>query len=449
MQVTEVATEGLKRAYDVVVNAAEVEAARDKRLGQLAKEMRLPGFRPGKVPMSLVKGRYGASVMGEVLEEQVNDATQKIVADRGLKPAQQPKIELKDFGDGKDLAFRVDLEVLPEIPMPDFSSIEVERLKAEPSDEEVNKALEGIAARNAQLEDITEERPAEKGDVVVVDFTGRARPKDDPEGELEPFEGGAGQDMPVEIGGDGFIPGFSEGLEGIRVGETRHVEVTFPAEYHAPELAGRPAVFEMTAKALKKAAKPVLDDEFAKTLGIEGGIEAVRTQLREVIQREYDQVARQRVKRQLLDALSERADFPVPESMVEAEFEQIWKRVEEDMKAGRLDEDDKGKDEETLKADYRKIAERRIRLGLLVSEIGRTNSIQVPQEELFRALRAEAGRYPGQEKKVFEFFQKNPQAMENLRAPLFEEKVIDFMLELAKVTDRTVPFEELNKAAAA
>ncbi|MFT8242765.1 trigger factor [Roseomonas sp. BN140053] len=447
MQVTEVATEGLKRAFDVVVGAAEVDAARDKRLGQIAKELRIPGFRPGKVPMAVVKGRYGASVMSEVLEEQVNGATQKIVADRGLKPAQQPKIELQDFGDGKDLSFRVDLEVLPEIPMPEFGAIEIERLRAEPSDEEVDKALAGIASRNAQLEDITEDRPAQTGDVVVCDFVGRARPKDQPEGELEAFEGGSGTDMPVEIGGGNFIPGFAEGLEGIKVGETRHVEVTFPAEYQAAELAGRPAVFEITAKALKKPARPELNDEFAKSLGVEDGIDALRTQLREVIQREYDQASRLRVKRQLLDALADKADFPVPESMVESEFNQIWQRVEADMKAGKLDEDDQGKDEATLREEYRKIAERRIRLGLLVSEIGRTNGVQVGQDELARAMRAEAGRYPGQEKRVLEFFQKNPQAIENLRAPLFEEKVVDFMLELAKVTDRVVPFEELQAAA--
>ncbi|MFC0408152.1 trigger factor [Roseomonas elaeocarpi] len=448
MQVTEVATEGLKRSFDVVVQAAEVEAARDKRLVQVAKDLRIPGFRPGKVPMSVVKGRYGAAVTGEVLEERVQDATRQLLNDRGLKPAQQPKIDLQDFAEGKDLAFRVEMEVLPEIPMPEFGTIEVERLKAEPTDEEVNKALEGLAGRAAKLEDVNEDRAATTGDTVVVDFTGRARPKDEPEGELVAFEGGSGTDMPVEIGGTGFIPGFSEGLDGIKVGETRHVEVTFPAEYHAPDLAGRPATFEMTAKALKKSVKPEMDDEFAKNVGVEGGIEELRTQMKAILQNQYDQVSRMKVKRQLLDALAERADFPVPQGMVDAEFEGIWQRVEADLKAGRLDEEDKGKDEATLRDEYRKIAERRIRLGLLVSEIGRTNNVQVAQDELARAVRAEAGRYPGQERQVVEYFQKNPQAIEGLRAPLFEEKVVDFMLELAKVNERVVPSEELQADAA-
>jgi len=446
MQVTEVATEGLKRSFDVVVQAAEVDAARNKRLAAVARDLRLPGFRPGKVPMSVVKNRYGTAINGEVLEEAVQTATRDLLSERGLKPAQQPKVELKseDVGEGKDVAFHIEIEVLPEIPMPEFASIEVERLKAEPSEEEVTKALDGLAARAATLEDVTEDRPAEAGDTVIVDFVGRARPKDNPEGELEEFQGGSGSDMPVELGGEGFIPGFADGLVGIKVGETRHVDVTFPEEYHAPDLAGRPAVFEMTAKALKKAVKPALDDEFAKKVGVPGGIEDLRNQMKEIIQSQYDQASRLKVKRQLLDALAERADFPVPQGLVDAEFEGIWQRVEADLKAGRLDEEDKGKDEETLRAEYRKIAERRIRLGLLVSEIGRTNGVQVGQEEILRAMRAEAGRYPGQEKQVMEYFQRTPQALDSIRAPLFEEKVVDFMLELAKVNERSVTPEELQ-----
>lgn len=449
MQVTEVATEGLKRSFDVVVQAAEVDSARNKRLAAVAKDLRLPGFRPGKVPMSVVKSRYGTAINGEVLEEAVQSATRDLLSERGLKPAQQPRIELKsqDVGEGQDVAFHIEMEVLPEIPMPEFSAIEVERLKAEPTEEEVNKALEGLASRAATLEDVTEDRPAEVGDTVVVDFTGRARPKDDPEGEPEPFPGGSGTDMPVEIGGQGFIPGFADGLVGIRVGETRNVEVTFPPDYQAADLAGRPAVFEMTAKALKKSVKPALDDEFARKVGVEGGIEDLRRQMKEILQSQYDQASRLRVKRQLLDALAERADFPVPQGLVDAEFDSIWQRVEADMKAGRLDDEDKGKDEETLRAEYRRIAERRIRLGLLVSEIGRTNGVQVGQEEILRAMRAEAGRYPGQERQVMEYFQRNPQAMDSIRAPLFEEKVVDFMLELAKVNERSVSAEELQAQA--
>ncbi len=440
MQVTEVANEGLKRAYTVVVPAGDIAAERERRLAQLGKELRIPGFRPGKVPAKVVQQRYGQAVMGEVLEQSVNNATQQVVADRGLRPALQPKVDIVSFNDGADLEFRVDLEILPEVSMPDFAGIEVERLKAEAGAAEVDKALASIAERNRRLEDITEERGAAKGEVAVCDFIGRI--------DGEAFPGGTANEMPIEVAGAGFIPGFTEQLEGIKAGETRTIQVTFPEEYGAKELAGKAAEFEVTAKALKRPVVPAVDDELAKAVGFDD-LEKLKAVVKEQLQREYDNLSRMRVKRALLDALSERADFAVPEGMVEAEFSQIWQRVEADLKAGRLDEDDKGKDEETLKADYRRIAERRIRLGLLLSEIGRTNSLTVTNDELARAMRQEAARYPGQEQQVMEFFRKNPQAADNLRSPIFEEKVVDFMLELAKVSEKTVTPEELSAAATA
>jgi trigger factor len=445
MQVTEVANEGLKRAFSVVVPATDITAEREKRLAQLGKELRLPGFRPGKIPPRVVQQRYGQSVMGEVLENSVNDATQRVVSDRGLRPAQQPKIELVNFADGTDLEFKVEMEVMPEVPMPDFAGIELERLKAEPGDEQMDKALSAIAQRNRKLEDITEERPAEAGEIAVCDFVGRMVTDGEPG---EPFPGGSANDMPIEVAGEGFIPGFTEQLVGIRAGETRQVDVTFPAEYAAQELAGKAARFEVTCKALKRPVLPEIDDAMATSLGFENA-EKLRDTVRETLQREYDSMARMKIKRALLDRLSERADFPVPQGMVDAEFNQIWQRVEADMKAGKLDEDDKNKDEDTLRGEYRAIAERRIRLGLLLSEIGRTNNIAVSGEELARAMRQEAARYPGQEQQVMEFFRKTPQAAENLRSPIFEEKVVDFMLELAKVTERSVAPEELATAVAA
>lgn len=442
MQVTELAAEGLKRAFTVVVPAADIAAARDQRLVSLAKEIRMPGFRPGKIPMGVVKQRYGSAIMGEVLEEQVQSVTKTVIDERGLRPAMQPKIELVNFSEGADLEFKIELEQLPEIPLPDFSAISLEKPVAKVGDEDVTKALEGIASRNRAMEDVAESRPAGQGDVVVADFEGRL--VEGEAGDLsEPFPGGTGTDMPVEIGGSGFIPGFAEGLEGIQVGETRHVDVTFPAEYGAAELAGKPARFKLTAKKLQKPVDAALDDEFAKKLGL-ASLDELKQRITETLQGEYDQLSRLNVKRKLLDALSAQASFEVPPSMVEAEFSQIWQRVEADLKAGRLDEEDKGKDEETLKSDYRAIAERRIRLGLLLSEIGRSNNIQVTNEELSRAMRTEAQRYPGQERQVLEFFQKNPQAIENLRAPIFEEKVVDFMLELAQVTEKEVPAGELS-----
>lgn len=438
MQVTEVANEGLKRAYTVVVPASSIALQKDKRLAELAKDMKLPGFRPGKVPQKVVQARYGQAVMGEVLEASVQEASGKIVADNNLRPALQPKIEVTKFPEGEgDLEFRMDVEVLPEIPMPDFSGISLTRLKAVPGDEDVTKALENITRRQASLEE-TESRAAAKGEVLICDFVGRI--------DGVEFQGGTASDMPIEIAGPGFIPGFTEQLEGLAPGEERVIKVTFPAEYGSAELAGKDAEFTVKAKALKIYAKPALDDELAKKLGLES-FEKLREAIVESLQREYDSLSRIAIKRKLLDALAERASFTVPEGMVDNEFEQIWQRVEADMKAGRLEGDDAGKDEATLKAEYRAIAERRIRLGLLLSEIGRTNNIQVSREELGQAMRAEVQRYPGQEKQVYDFFQKNPQAIENLRSPIFEEKVVDFMLELAKVEDETVPAEKLTEAA--
>ena len=445
MQVTEVANEGLKRAFSVVVPATDITAEREKRLAQLGKDLRLPGFRPGKIPARVVQQRYGQAVMGEVLESSVNDATQRVVTDRGLRPAQQPKVEVVNFSDGADLEFKVEMELMPEVPMPDFAGIELERLKAEPGEEQMERALTAIAQRNRKLEDITEERPAEAGEVAVSDFVGRLVVDGEPG---EPFPGGSANDMPIEVAGEGFIPGFTEQLVGIRAGETRSIDVSFPAEYAAAELAGKAARFEVTCKALKRPVVPEVDDAMATSLGFEDA-DKLRDTVRETLQREYDSMARMKIKRTLLDRLSERAEFPVPQGMVDAEFNQIWQRVEADMKAGKLDEDDKNKDEDTLRAEYRGIAERRIRLGLLLSEIGRTNNIAVTGEELARAMRQEAARYPGQEQQVLEFFRKNPQAAENLRSPIFEEKVVDFMLELAKVTERSVAPEELATAAAA
>lgn len=443
MQVTEQAAEGLKRGFSVVVPAADIAAARDKRLAALSKDLRLPGFRPGKVPASVVKQRFGAAVMGEVLDEQVQSAARSVIEERGLRPAMQPKIDNLKFEEGSDLSFTIELEQLPEIPLPDFSGIELEKPVTKVGDEEVTKAIEGIASRNRQMEDVTEERAAAQGDVVVTDFEGRLVDEAAEGGLAEPFQGGTGTDMPVEIGGAGFIPGFAEGLEGIKVGETRDVRVTFPADYGAAELAGKEAVFKLTAKKLQKPVAAAVDDDFAKKLGLES-LDELKKRISESLQGEYDQISRLNVKRKLLDALSAQASFEVPAGMVDAEFAQIWQRVESDQKAGRLDDEDKGKDEETLKSEYRAIAERRIRLGLLLSEIGRSNNIQVTNEELSNAMRQEAQRYPGQERQVIEFFQKNPQAIENLRAPLFEEKVVDFMLELAKVTEKEVPAGELS-----
>jgi trigger factor len=444
MQVTETLSDGLKRAYTVVVPAADIETKRAARLASLAKTLNLPGFRPGKIPPTVVRQRYGTAVNAEVLEESVSQATQQVLTERGLRPALQPKIDVVSLDatgrTDQDLEFKVELELLPEITLPDFGEIQLDRMKVEVADDTVDKALADVTRRNRTLEPIPPEelgdRGAATGEVLTVDYVGQI--------DGTEFPGGTAKDIEVEVGGPGFIPGFSEPLEGMKPGETRTIEVTFPAEYSVPTLAGKAASFEVNAQTLSRAVVPALDDELAKKLGFDD-LAAMRDMFTRRVQAEYDQIARLRLKRQLLDALADVTKFASPEGMVEQEFSQIWQRLETDRQAGRLDDDDKDKDEETLKADYRAIAERRVRLGLLLAEIGRVNNITVAPDEMTRAMRAEAMRYPGQEQQVFEFFRQNPRATDTLRGPLFEEKVIDFILELAKVEDRTVTLEELTK----
>jgi len=435
MQVTETLSEGLKRGYSVVVPMADVESKRTAKLTEIGKTVRLPGFRPGKVPMTVVRQRYGTAIMTEVLEESVNTATQQVLSERGLRPAAQPKVDVTSLDDKQDLQFNVEVELLPEVPMPDFGAIELTRLRAEPAAEAIDKALNEIAARQRELEPVTEDRGAQMGDTLTVDFVGKVNDA--------VFPGGEGTGMAVELGGTGFIPGFSEGMEGMKPGEERQIAVTFPAEYGNKELAGQPATFDLKATKLEQPKPMPIDDALAEKLGFES-LEKVRELITQQIQREYDQMSRMRIKRELLDSLANSTNFMVPESMVEGEFASIWQRVESDLKAGKGDEEDKNKDEAMLKAEYRGIAERRVRLGLLLSEIGRANGVQVGPDEMTRAMRTEASRYQGQEAQVMEFFRKNPQAADSLRGPIFEDKVVDFILELAKVEDKTVEPEELS-----
>ena len=436
MQVTETLSDGLKRAWSVVVPADDIGARRNKRLAEIGRTANIPGFRPGKIPAGVITKRFGTAVMAEVLEESVNNATRQVLADRGLRPAQQPKVDVVSLDDGKDLEFNVEVELLPDIKLPDFAAIELTRMKAAPEAEAIDKALGEIATRNADLVAIEEVRPAVKGDVLSVDFIGKV--------DGEPFQGGTAEGIDVEVAGPGFIPGFTEQVEGMSPGDRKTIEVTFPAEYGSKELAGKAATFDITAKSLKQRVTPAIDDELAKKLGFEE-IARVRDLITQQMQREYDNVSRGRIKRQLLDTLAGLSTFPAPESMVTAEFDTIWQRIQADKAQGEVDEADKTKDDETLKVEYQGIAERRVKLGLLLSEIGRVHNIQVAPEELTRAMRTEASRYQGQEQMVMDFFRKNPQAAESLRGPILEEKVVDFIIELAKVTENVVSIDELTK----
>jgi trigger factor len=445
MQVTETLSEGLKRGFTVVVPGEDIESRRTARLTDLGKTLRLPGFRPGKVPLPIVRQRYGTAVTAEVLEESVNQATEKVLSERNMRPAQTPRVDVlsMDTGAGaaKDLEFKVEFELLPEIVVPDLGQLSLIRRKAEVAPEVVEKALADIATRNQELVEITAEElsaridnpGAAKGEILTIDFVGKIDGK--------PFPNGKGEGVNVELGGAGFIPGFAEQLEGMQPSESRTISATFPVDYANKDLAGKAATFDVTASKLSRAIVPSAED-LAKKLAFDEVAE-LRHMISERIGREYDGLSRIRLKRDLLDALAAHVNFDAPQGMVDMEFEQIWQRLEAERKEGRLDEDDKGKDEVVLRADYRAIAERRIKLGLLLAEIGRANGITVAPEELTRAMRAEAARHPGQEAQIMEFFRKNPQTENALRGPIFEEKVIDFVLELATVTDQTVTPEEL------
>jgi trigger factor len=437
MQITETQSDGLKHAFTVTLPFAELEVKRQARLTELGRTMKLPGFRPGKVPMTLLQKRYGSAVMAEVADESVNEATRQLLSERGFRPATQPKVDLVSAGEEKDLEFTVELEVLPEIVIPSLSEITLTRLKAEPAPDSVDQGLANILKSRRKEIDVTEDRPAGQGDGLVVDFVGRTG------GEL--FEGGAAQDISIEIGGTGFIPGFAEQLEGMKVGETRTITVTFPADYGAAELAGKDAEFDVTAKALKTYETQDATDELAVELGFED-LEDLKKFVRDRLQRELDSEARQNLKRQLLDALAEKVDFAVPPSLSASEFKQIWDRLEEERKAGRIDEEDKDKDEDTLRAEYQAIADRRVRLGLLLAEIGQSNGITVSNEEMSRAVFQHSMMYGARQKEALEMFRKNPQAADFLRGPIFEEKVVDYVLELAKVEDKSVSPAELTAA---
>ncbi len=438
MQVTETLAEGLMRGFTVVVPSNAIEDRRSAKLVEIGRQLKLPGFRPGKVPDKVVRQRYGTAVMAEVLEDSVNEATQQVLSDRGLRAATQPKVDLKSMPEpadaAKDLEFTVEVELLPEITPPDFAALALTRLTAEPEAEAVDKALADIANRQRTFEPVAEARPAAKGETLSVDYTGRI--------DGVAFPGGAGTDVDIEVAGPNFIPGFTEQLEGMSPGETKTIDVTFPEDYGSRDLAGKTAQFEIVSKALKSAIVAPVDDALAEKIGFDT-LEELRSAVSRQMQRELDQMSRMRIKRDLLDRLSKEADFPVPPSMVEGEFTQIWTRVEADIKAGKQDDEDKGKDEDTLKAEYRAIAERRVRLGLLLSEVGRSQGVQVSADEMTRAMRAEAAKYGGQEAMVMEFFRKTPQAAENLRGPIFEDKVVDYILDQAQVEDRVVTPEEL------
>ena len=436
MQVTETLSDGLKRGFTVVVPEPELAAKREKRLAELSKTIQMPGFRPGKVPLNIVRKRYGEAVAAEILEGALNEAHSQLLNERNLRPAMQPKLEITKPGKDSDLEFTVEMEVLPEVSVPDLSEVTLSKPVAAVSDEKLDEALKNIADQRKSFKLVEEARPAAKHEQLKVDFIGRI--------DGVAFEGGTAQDVALTVAGPGFIPGFTEQVEGMQVGETKTITVNFPEDYGAKDLAGKTAEFEITAKELAVAEVPAIDDELGKAVGLEG-LEQLKERVKEQIGREYEGMTRAKLKRALLDVLAEKAQFEAPVSLVDAEFNAIWSQVEAEKEAGESDPEDEGKDEETLKAEYKAIADRRVRLGLLVAEIGRANDVQVTEQELQRAMFNEAMRYGNQAMQVVEFFRKNPQQMERFRGPIFEDKVIDFLLGSVKQDEVQVSAEELAK----
>lgn len=437
MQITETATEGLRREFKVVIPAADIEQRVTSRLSEIGRTVRLPGFRPGKVPMTVLKKRYGSAVMGEVLERAVNDTSGEALREQNLRPALQPKVEITAFNEGTDLEFKLAVEVLPDIQPMDFGELKLERLKPEVPEDEVQQALERVAKQQRKSE--VAERAAETGDVVVIDFKGSVDGKE--------FPGGSAEGYSLELGTASFIPGFEDQLVGAKAGETRTVSVTFPADYGAADLAGKDASFEVRVKEVRGLQAQPIDDSLAQAVGMEK-LDELRQSVSEQIERNYDELARQRLKRTLLDRLAERHEFAVPQGMVDIEFGAIWRQFEQErvrQKSAGEPEAEEPINEEELKTEYRGIAERRVRLGLLLAEVGRNHNISVTPDEINRSLMDRARQFPGQERRVLEYYRNHPEAIDQIRAPMFEDKVIDFILERAELTERRVPVADLLK----
>jgi len=434
MLVTETNADGLSHEFKVVVDAKEIEARVEDRLVSLRETVRMPGFRPGKVPLALLKRQYGKSILGEVLEQAVSQTSSQALAEKGLRPATQPKIEITSFDEGKDLEYTMAVEAMPEITPADFRDYKLTREVVEIGDGEVDDALARLAEQHKSFAPVETKRAAKKGDALLIDFVGKI--------DGVPFEGGASTDHLLELGANAFVEGFEDQLIGAKAGEHREVKLTFPEDYPAEHLAGKEAVFDVEVKEIQEPQKITPDDAFAQSLGF-NDLAALRQALKEQIERDYGGLTRTKLKRVLLDKLAETHDFPVPPGMLEAEFNSIWERVEADRKEGKLDEDDAALDEDELREEYRRIAERRVRLGLLLSETGRMNGIAVGEDEINRAMMERARQFPGQEERVIEYFRQNPEAVNEIRAPLFEDKVIDFILEMAEVDERKVTVEEL------
>jgi trigger factor len=441
MQVTEILNSGLKREFQVVVSAADLAKEAETQLQDLAGKANIKGFRPGKVPVDHVKRLYGKSVMAEVIQKKVDETTKEAFASRNLKPAYQPEVKLPEAEsevnsviEGKaDLSFSISGEVIPAFELQDAGGLEIGKHVVETSDDHITEAIERLSSNYKNWE--TKDGAAEKGDRVTISFVGRVDGKE--------FDGGKGEDIPLELGSNQFIPGFEDQLVGLKPGDEKTVKVTFPETYGVQDLAGKPAEFETKVTGVDRASTKVIDDDFAKQVGFED-LGKLKEMLKAGIEREFAQMTNMKLKRDVLDALDKQYSFELPERLVESEFSGIWNALTQEMQKASKSFEDEKTTEDDAKKEYRAIAERRVRLGLVLGTMGEREGVQVNEQELQQALIARVRRFPGQEKQVYDFYRKNPSALIELRGPIFEQKVVDLILSKANVTEKKVSRDELK-----
>jgi trigger factor len=432
MHITAKEQSGLTHHFSVVVTAAEIEVQTQAELQALGQKVKMPGFRPGKVPMSVLKSKYSKDVMGDVLEASVNKAVRQTVEEKKLRPALQPDVKITSFEEGKDLNFDIIIEVLPTVPAIDYSKISVSEYTYELPADEVQEGLKRLAKTRQHTH--SHDGAAELGHVVKLDFLGKR--------DGVPFSGGEGKGFQLELGSGQFIPGFEEQLVGMKAGDEKVISVTFPKEYHSADLAGAPATFDVKIHEVLRLHAPDVDDKLAESLGFKD-LENLTSAVRQQVDFEYKAAARTKAKKQLFDALDEAVEFEVPAGMLKLEMESILKQVEAAKQAG--DPELKDKSDEEIREEYEEISARRVRLGILLSDVARVNNLQITREELSAAVMNQARNYPGQEDKVFEFYRKNPQQIDELKGPILEDKAVDFILSKVVRTPKAVTIDELMK----
>ncbi|MDX2112681.1 MAG: trigger factor [Alphaproteobacteria bacterium] len=434
MQINELESQGLKTKFKLVVPASVINQQTETELKAAGEKVKIPGFRPGYIPMKVLQQRYGKAVQGDVLKSVINQTTVEVLREKNIRPALAPQINIDTYQDGGDLTFTMEVERFPEMPEIKFTDITLERLTYEISDQEIDEAAKRIAERSPELKDAKEGAKAAKGDVLSIDFKGMM--------DGVAFDGGTAEGFKLELGSKQFIDGFEDQLIGSKVGDDKIVTVTFPEAYPAENLAGKEASFAVKVHAIYHKEVPEVNDAFAKARGFEDG-KALREAIRSQLAKEYDSVVRSKMKKQLFDQLDSAFEIELPQGMVEMEFNSIWERLQQAKQSG--DSSLEGKSDDELKEEYRAIAKRRVKLGIMLAEIGQKNKLQISREELSRAVMQQASNFPGQERQVIEFYQKNPDRMEDLRGPILEEKSVDLILSKVKISDKKITIDELMK----